>query len=411
MDRARELAAGWPVLLGCFVGIALSSSSLTFFTAGVFISELRRTEQWSLAALSTGILGATFALAIASPLAGAIVDRWGVRVPVALGMIGLAVGLAAQGLLAGSPLALIAIQTGTAAVAALASPISFTRALAERFSSARGLALGLALAGAGVTGMLAPVLVAAVVADHGWRLGYIALGTVVLCASPIVVWLVGPRNVRARSPLNQSTDSGDEPAVALLAVAFLSMSLALGGIVVHFVPLLTASGVSLERAAALAGMIGVAIIPARLTTGALLDRVPAHALAAVVCLIASAGCVALGAGGFWTPVAAVIIGAAIGAEVDLMSYLVTLHVGLERYGRAYGRLYGLFVLGNGLSPLWMGLILERARVDLLVGASSLLLVVATFAFALAWRALPPTVGRLRCRPETAASCHSADAEI
>ena len=45
------------------------------------------------------------------------------------------------------------------------------------------------------------------------------------------------------------------------------------------------------------------------------------------------------------------IGFAIGAEVDLIGYLVARYFGMAAYGKIYGMLYAAFVIGVGSSPI------------------------------------------------------------
>ena len=45
---------------------------------------------------------------------------------------------------------------------------------------------------------------------------------------------------------------------------------------------------------------------------------------------------------------------AIGAEVDLVSYLAAKYFGMKHYGRIFGMLYSLLVLGAAISPILVG---------------------------------------------------------
>ena len=50
------------------------------------------------------------------------------------------------------------------------------------------------------------------------------------------------------------------------------------------------------------------------------------------------------------------IGFSVGAEVDLIGYLVARYFGIHAYGQIYGRQYSTFLIATGLSPVILGAI-------------------------------------------------------
>ena len=48
-------------------------------------------------------------------------------------------------------------------------------------------------------------------------------------------------------------------------------------------------------------------------------------------------------------------GLALGAEVDLIAYLISRYLGMKAFGEIYGYLFAIFLLGSGLGPFLMGL--------------------------------------------------------
>jgi cyanate permease len=133
------------------------------------------------------------------------------------------------------------------------------------------------------------------------------------------------------------------------------MSLSFGGLLPHFVPMLTDGGLTPLAAGRIAGEIGLAVIASRLVVGYLLDRVFAPRIAIAICLIAAAGSLVLILNGISAAsVTAIAIGLALGAELDLMGFLVARYFGLANFGRIYGWQYCAFVLASGLGPLWVG---------------------------------------------------------
>jgi predicted MFS family arabinose efflux permease len=235
------------------------------------------------------------------------------------------------------------------------------------FDKAKGLALGVMLMGTGITATFGPAFVTAIIERFGWRMGYLALAAVVMISFPLVVWLVRtPPWEPARRGVG-STYGGVVFGSAVrtrvfwqLMMAFALQALGIGGLVVHFIPLLTDQGVGRLAAASTAGIIGIAVISGRLIVGALVDYLFAPRVAAVTLVLSGFGVVGMAlAGPLLAPLAAFALGFAVGAEVDLMGYLCARYFGLASYGRIYGLLYGAFILGTGISPLWVGLMFDH----------------------------------------------------
>jgi hypothetical protein len=126
------------------------------------------------------------------------------------------------------------------------------------------------------------------------------------------------------------------------------------------------------------------VIASRLVVGFLLDRIFAPRIAILICLIASAGCVALLVSGISAAsLTAIALGLALGAELDLMGFLAARYFGLARFGRIYGWLYCAFVFAAGLSPYWVGTVRDiTGNYTLAVAASAIGLVVTCGGFLL-----------------------------
>jgi MFS family permease len=113
-------------------------------------------------------------------------------------------------------------------------------------------------------------------------------------------------------------------------------------------------GLSAEAAAGIASGVGLGVIGARVIVGWVIDRVRASFVAAAVFTAAAVGCVMLAYGGAGVAFpAAALVGIALGAEVDLVAFLVSRYFPRERYARIYGWQFGFFAIGAGLSPLFI----------------------------------------------------------
>jgi len=207
-----------------------------------------------------------------------------------------------------------------------------------------------------------PPLLAVVIASQGWRSGYFALAVIPLAGALATALLFpSPGTARTARP-DTPSPARSKPADWIrsrvfwtLAATFAAMSLSFGGLLPHFVPMLTDGGLTPLAAGRIAGEIGLAVIASRLVVGYLLDRVFAPRIAIAICLIAAAGSLVLILNGISAAsVTAIAIGLALGAELDLMGFLVARYFGLANFGRIYGWQYCAFVLASGLGPLWVG---------------------------------------------------------
>lgn len=379
MSFDNEFLAGWRILLASFLGIALGLSSLYFYSLGIFIKPLAAEFGWSRGEASMGVLVGTLCSAVVSMPTGQLVDRIGAVKVGVISLLLLALGLAGLGLFTVGLTSFLAVTAVLSLLTTGSTGVSFTRLVVTNFDRHRGLALGIVLSGAGLGAILIPPLLTPFVAQHGWRHGYYALATIIAIMLPII-WLA----LRGQESLSVQADAslpiGDivmNPAFVLIGAIFLAASTSIIGTVVHFVPMLTDLGLSPAKAGQTASLIGVAAIGGRLVAGFLLDRLPAALVTGCLFLLAASGLTTLALGGVEViALGALITGLAIGAEVDLMAFLVSRYFPRAVFGQAYGSLYALFLIGGAIGPASYGYFFDWRgdyHLALLFGASLLVL--------------------------------------
>jgi cyanate permease len=227
----------------------------------------------------------------------------------------------------------------------------------------------------------------------GWRGAYAGLGVLTfVLAFPAVALLVGRPAADQQAVVQRVSIAGMPGLTGIealrtarfwsLAFSFFIVSGTTGGVISHLVPLMSDRGVSLQTATAMVGIAGAALIAGRLLSGFLLDRIHAPYVAAVFFLAPLMGVVVLlttlrpeGAA-----LGTVLVGIGVGAEVDLIAFLLSRYLGMRSFGEIYGYLFAIFMLGAGLGPFAMGVSYDRT------GSYKLMLV--CFAFALALASLP-----------------------
>lgn len=350
------------LLASAAIGLSAGMTATLFYSLGSFIPSLEGEFGWGRGDISLAVTLMTLAVFVSGSAAGRLCDRYGAANVGAASLVAYALGVILLVATAGSIHLFWALYTVIALLGVGSTPIVLVRPIAAAFEKQRGLALGIALTGAGLAGFWVPQLVAGVTEAAGWRAAYLALAAVAIVAAPIV-WFgfrsvpqgrrasvsdVGPAGMTAR----EARSTG---RFWLLTAISFAMAAGLGGVVVHLVPLFRDLGADPVQAAATASLVGLSSVVGRLGIGMLLDRFPAAIVSLAVLVLAAVGIGLLLVDGLaMGTVAAILLGMAAGAEIDLLAYLTALHFGQRQYGAIYGWQYSVFALGYGLSPFAMG---------------------------------------------------------
>ena len=395
MSSARaEWRQGWPVVLGAALG-AGTGGGLFFYISSLFVSGLSAEFGWT-----RGEIGGVFAIsgigALASPLIGWLVDRFGFK-PVAtactFGLVALYVGFATyRGPLQG----ILALSAFYGFFAVGTASLVYTRPITAWFDKSRGMALGVSTLGVSVFAIIAPPLLHTVMADHGWRAGYLALAALALgIGLPAMVLLVrgqpparvGAEATTAPGPHQTGMSVSDAMRTGpfwLMALALAAINAAGTGLLSQLAPLLEDKGLSAAGAAQALSVYAAGLIIGRLGCGALIDRFPAARVACVFTLAPAMGCALLFTS---TPSlafpAAALIGMQQGAETDVLAWFVSRVFGLRCYSATFGAVLGVGYAGTIAGVLLIGRIHDwTGAYDMAVIAAGAAFVCGAVAFLL-----------------------------
>jgi MFS family permease len=365
-------------------------SSLPFYTQGLFIEAWIADFGWTRAQASLGILASTLALAAVLPFIGLIVDRYGLVKPVMISLLGLSLAYVLLGMFVQSIATFVVLAMLQAILGSASSPLAYTRAINTVFDKQRGLALGIALSGAGVAATFGPILISNAIAAFGWRGAYFAMAVFTLVVGAVIVIVLSRlSDAKTTETIDAETATRDFKLAKVsrtywtIMAAIFCLSLGLGGLMIHFVPILLEVGFTTAEAAKVAGVIGIAVVLGRLLVGFAVDRLFAPRVAIAILLACISGVVALALLGSSVAVAAAfVIGFSVGAEVDLIGYLVARYFGIHAYGQIYGRQYATFLIATGLSPVILGAVRDATgtyTASLFTAAAFMILSAALFA--------------------------------
>jgi MFS family permease len=372
-DARDEWRRGWNLPLVAALGYGLGNVFSHSF--GVFVQPLEREFGWSRGEIASAFTVISLVLAICVPLVGQLIDRVGPRriaIPGAIFYCGAIAALSLTGPSLWSWWLLWAI-VGLAAVTVQA-PV-WTAAVASRFNRARGIALAITFCGGGLTTALMPMMASRLIVELGWRGAYVAMAAIVAVAViPLVILAfrdaadIGQQGRGERRKL-QDAHSGMSVKHAVgssrfvrLAVAAFALMIGITALLIHFVPILTGSGLSTAEAAGAASLVGIGSLVGRLGCGWLLDRVSGALLGGVAFLLPAAVATSLilfegGLGGAMG--IAFLLGLCIGGEVDVLAYLTSRYFGLAHYGTLFGILVGIQNLAFAIGPPLAGFLYDR----------------------------------------------------
>ncbi len=358
----------WWVVVGSFFALIVGQGAVEVFATGVFMKPLAQDLNVGRGVISTAMSCANITTAIMIPFLGRMMDRHGVR-PVLLPFLVLfAIVTASLSLLQSSVVMLLAMFALQGIVGAGQTPTAYSKMISSRFDDCRGLALGLALAGVGVGTALLPQYARILLQHFSWRGGYIGIGIAILVLSfiPVALWFgetpalkaarlrVGPAaNTFPGLEYSEALRSGKYWAVCF---AFFFSLIAINGTLIHVVPMLTDRGIPLGAAVGVMSGAGIAMIVGRIVAGYLLDRIFAPYIVIFFLLCPMVGIAILGfrMDGLGIALGPMLLGMGVGAEIDLIAFIISRYFGIRSFGAMHGLMFGFAIMANAVGNNMLG---------------------------------------------------------
>jgi len=364
---------GWWIVLTSAVGL-FWGVPLTVFSFGVFLKPLMQDFHVGRAAVSLAYTLHLIVNALCLPLTGWLIGRYGARKVIlpATAMFG-AILLSNKAFAA----TLWHFYFFYAALGLLLpglGPLPYGLVVSHWFDRHRGLALGLMMVGIGSGAMIMPSFAHGLITRYGWHTAYAILGSLVLLISmPVVAAILkekpqdvgllpdGARPGRGAAPeavllgLSRS-DALHSRTFWLMVCTFSSVNVSVTGCLVHMSAMLTDRGLTAQTAAFGASLMGAAVLIGRVGTGYLLDRFFASRVAAVLFggTAVGIGLLMIGSAPSVAFLGAFLVRLGLGAEVDIIPFLVSRYFGLRSFAEIYSLVFGAFNLAGAFGPLLMG---------------------------------------------------------
>jgi MFS family permease len=375
--RGDKIFYGWWVVVAAGIGSFMSYGPIIAFTFGVFIKPLNEEFGWSRTDISLGFSLSLLMLSAMAPLVGRLIDRFGARKVIIPSVVVFGLGVASMSLLSASLWHFYAVYVLLGLVAVGAATLPYLTVVSQWFDKQRGLALGLAMIGVGLGTFVMPALAQGLIDAVGWRSTYVVLGVMVigitipivgpfLKETPALMGLgpdgVTPLPTTTAQPIDEGQGLSGREAWRVVTfwqvvAAFFFMSVSVHGCLIHLVPMLTDRGLSDQSAAFATSLLGGALLLGRVSAGYLLDRLTAEVVAIGFLTGAALGVLLLWseAIGVLAFTAAILVGLGVGAETDLMPYVVSRYFGLRAFGEILGYVLTAWGLGGVVGPFLMGM--------------------------------------------------------
>lgn len=360
---------GWVIALASGVGLACGIATFVAATFPIFVGPISAEFGWSQGAAFNAPLVITLALVLSAAWTGGLVDRLGPRKVILFAFAAEALIVASFYFQDASPYSFYARYFFLGTLALGTTHIAFARLVSLWFDRRRGLALGVALTGVGVGGIVLPIVSQLLIQSIGWRAAYLWLaGGLLIFTLPCMALLVrdSPQimgltvdglpsvNHAASSPAGGKTLHAAVRGGLFwwMLLAVLLIGIGIQSVMLHMKPLLETRGMSAMGSTYGQSAIFVGLVAGRLLAGWLMDRFFAPHVALAFLVSALAGIVVLesGASGALPYLAALLVGLSSGGEVDVIAYLAGRYYGLLQFSRIYSIFYALYSLGGGIGP-------------------------------------------------------------
>lgn len=362
-------------MLPVAAGLGYATSVIHIYGIGPYLGPVAESFGWTRTEVTFGLTLATLVQAVGGVFIGLAVDRFGPR---RFGVIGLVLLTLAFSLLGTADGSLAGWYLLWALISLTALPVQasvWTSAVASRFHASRGMAFAVTLCGASMAAALFPLMGTYAIAELGWQRAFPAHAAVwfVIAFPLIFLFFRGAYDRGGARQASERAPQRDLPGATLgeglrssvyhrLFIASLLFTFTIIALVVHFVSILTDRGADALTAAAIASFVGWFSFAGRLGTGFLLDRFPASLVGAAVFLLPVIGCLLMLLGGtsfLALALASGLIGLTLGAEIDVVVFLISRHFGLKNFGGLYGGVLAALSIGTAIGPLVAAQIYDR----------------------------------------------------
>lgn len=363
MSYLGELRQHWRPLTAASLGVG-TSLPLFAYTNSVFAPHLIEDFGWSRAQFA--LIGITMLVTLPFlPIIGRMTDRLGVKRVATVGTLLIFPCFIAYSQMQGSFTVYLVLFTLVLIIASMTSTLVYTRIVAENFKLAQGLALTIVNCAPAVLAIGMIPLLNLLIEEIGWRTAFVLLGAFCFVVGIIAILLIPsskPKEgavplIKAPVPTGAKADYAIIFRSKLFWLILIAMFLCLLQTQLHSSQMnlmLLDQGLSMQSAANIVSFYAMGTIVGRIACGLALDRYSTPIVTFVSMALPAFGFLALGSSlDAYGVIAAsmFLIGLSVGAEMDILSFLVARYFKLRIYNTTLSLLFCASFLASATGAL------------------------------------------------------------
>ncbi len=392
-SRGKQAFYGWRIVAATFIINAFGIGTF-FYGFSTFFNPMITEFGWSRTVMSGVFSLSRTEGGIAGPLNGWLVDHFGARKIMFLGVTITGIGFILLRTV-NSPVSLYLIF---GLILSMGFNMGFTHAtsaaVAKWFVKKRGRALSILTTGNGVGGAIFVPVIAWLITQFGWRVSTLILGVATL-AIPLPITLIvrstpEEMGLRPDGDIASSEDTTAEPGYSLAssnaytspdevnltvrealktrafwvyAISMVLRACILSAIVVHQIPHLMDIGIEYETAASILGFMVLMSIPGRFIFGWLGDRFNKRVLLFISCVLQGIG-IFIFINASTLPLLylfVIVYGLGYGGAIPLTVALRADLFGRTNYATISGITMPLTMIGTVTAPLFAGYLYDTTQ--------------------------------------------------
>ena len=399
---------GWIVVAICFAATAFTFGARS--SVSMMLPIWQEELGWSRSQAATGASIVLAIMALGSPIAGNLMDRYGARLVIAAGLAALAFGIGATSFVSDLTFYYLLFGVIGGVGWAFVSIPMVTAAVSGYFERMRGLAIGIAISGA--SGGQLPILsgLGILIAAIGWRASYQVLALVVAALALLVLlWFKPPLGERRSSQPSEVDDADTlgnrlkfllvNRTFLLLLGAFTLCGFTTAGVIdVYFIPYAMACGFTLIEGSLAYGAHGLGNLAGVVLFSWMADHVHRPRLLASMFFLRALTFVLLlfiAADISVMFTFAVIFGILNFATFPVIANIVATHISVRIIGLTLGLLFGGHSLGAAVGVSIGGWMFELTAQYGWIWWLSVVLAALAGIFAILVREIRPTEAQRR----------------
>ena len=356
-DKANK-SRGWIVVAICFGVLAFTFGARS--SVSMLLPIWQEELDWSGSQAARGASIVLIMMALLSPVAGNLMDRYNARLVIVIGLTALASGIGATSFVTDPVYYYLLFGVVGGVGWAFVSIPMITAAVSGYFERMRGLAIGIAVSGA--SGGQLPILsgLGILIAANGWRASYQFLALIVAALAILVLFLFKPPQGESRNSQPSGVDDLDtlserikflmvNRTFLLLLGAFTLCGFTTAGVIdVYFIPYAISCGFTLVEGSTAYGFHGLGNLAGVVLFSWMADHVHRPRLLASMFFLRAITFVLLlfiEADIGLMFMFAVIFGTLNFATFPVIANIVATHLGVRILGLTLGLLFGGHSLG------------------------------------------------------------------